>query len=270
MNPSRVWYEITKIEKVNLCGYASDTTYHPHRIATDWALALIENGQRTVKVDGVPVIVNKGDFKVMPEGSVQEPMKLDTQSAFYVHFQAVGKVIEPPAVMDSERILLPLFGRLPLEPDCLALARYLNSQFMKPYVGQKFLCAQLKSLLSAISLDLQRNSIWLRGRTSQSDLILSFIEEHMLETLHAEDYEKAFGLSYHRLNQVFKQKFQYTIKQYHSTILMRHAATLLLAGKNAHETARLCGFDDYFYFIRCFSEAYGIAPGRFQKQNGIQ
>lgn len=270
MNPSRIWYEITKIENVNLCGYASDTTYHPHRIATDWALALIENGQRTVKVDGVPVIVNKGDFKVMPEGSVQEPMKLDTQSAFYVHFQAVGKVIEPPTVMDSERILLPLFGRLPLEPDCISLASYLNNQFMKPYIGQNFLQAQLHSILSIISLHAQRNSIWLRGKTSQSDRILSFIEEHMLDTLRAEDYEKAFNLSYHRLNQVFKQKFGYTIKRYHSTVLMRHAASLLLIGKSSHETAQLCGFEDYYYFIRCFSEAYGVAPGRFQKQNGIR
>ena len=270
MTPSRVWYEITKIEKVNLCGYANDTSYHPGGIITDWGVAVIESGQRTVRVDGMPVIVNKGDLLFIPKGSVREPMKLDTQSAFYAHFQAEGHVIEPPAVMDSERIFLPLFGRLPLEPDCLSLARYLNSQFMKPYVGQKFLCTLLKALLLAISLGFQRNSIWLRGEVSQSDLILSFIEEHMLETLHAEDYEKAFGLSYHRLNQVFKQKFQYTIKQYRSTILMRHAATLLLAGKNAHETAQLCGFDDYFYFIRCFSESYGIAPGRFQKQNGIQ
>ena len=47
------------------------------------------------------------------------------------------------------------------------------------------------------------------------------------------------------------------------------AASLLLSGKNVQETSRLLGYDDYYFFIRCFKKVHGITPGQYVKQPEI-
>lgn len=267
---SKLWYRIDRIESVDLCGYANDTSYHPTRSgAPYWVLALMESGQRTLTVDGVPVKVKKGDFKILPPGSRQLPLELDHMSAYYIHFRADGGKIAPPRKIESETPLLPQCDHLPVHPDCLALARYLYEQSRKPYVGQAFLQSQLQALLLTLSMQAQHN-LHRSGVSVHNERILEFLEANLCANLQAEDYEAAFGLSYHQLNAVFKQNFGCTMKQYHQKLRMRHAAQLLLSGKSAREAAASCGYEDYYYFIRCFTKAYGTAPGRYQHQNGIR
>lgn len=271
MNTNNTWYEIIRLESVDLCGYTKDTSYHPYRSGTSyWVLALIESGQRTLKVDGVPITVKKGDFHILPPGSRHEPLYLDQQSAYYFHFCAQGGISEAPKTVNSEQIILPIDSHVPSEPDCFALARYIYDQSRKPYVGQTFLKNQLQSLLSILSIQTQHSSIFLRGVSPYNDRLLTFIEENMCTSLHSNDFERVFELSYHHLNAVFKQEFGCTLKQYHNRIRMHHAAYLLLSGKSPKEAARLCGFEDYYFFIRCFTKAHGIAPSRYQKKYAIR
>ena len=265
---SDTWVEFDRDLRIESLGLVREANRHPSRTgAPYWVLVLMDEGSRTLSLDGKSIRADKREFFLLPPNSNQQPLRIDLHTACYVHFFANSKCVEAPTRVDASRLILPMLGHLPVDPDCFALLRYLCDHAASPYVCNEFMSLQLLSLLSLISLHAQKTPrADGQKKLRRAEDILAFIKENLSRNLHAEDYEAFFGRSYHQLNAVFKRQFGCTVKQFHINLRMERAAELLRAGKSLNETALACGFDDYFFFIRSFGKKYGISPAVYQKQ----
>ena len=266
----QTWYQLSPPRSLDIAGYVSTVNSHPQRAdAPYWVLVLVEKGRRTVRCNGDALRAEAREFLLLPPGSTQEPLETDEHSAYFIHFRAEGTPVGSPEKVDADRLLLPACGKIPADFDVFRHTGYLCRQLVKPYAGQEFCLAQLLSLLHALSLHAQLGETWRSGPSARCESLPDFIETHADAPLRAEDYEAAFGRSYHQLNALFRRRFGCTIKQYHQHARMRRAAALLLEGNSASQTAKLCGYEDYYFFIRCFKKAHGEAPGSYLRRNGL-
>ena len=271
MEQNGAWIEFEPDLRIESLGLVQEANRHPSRTnAPYWVLVLMDEGSRTLSLDGQEIHANQREFFLLPPYTDQQPLDIDLHTACFVHFYAKSRRVEPPLRVDATRLILPMFGHLPAEPDCFALLRFLCNHAASPYASDEFMCMQLLSLLSIISLHSQKNPREVHQKSlRRAEDILAFMKENLSRCLRAEDYEAAFARSYHQLNAIFKRQFGCTVKQFHMHLRMEKAAELLRMGKSLAETAQACGFEDYFFFIRSFSKKYGVSPAAYRRQNGV-
>ena len=269
MKTTRAWFALDSNIKIETIGLVQRTEPHPTRQGVPyWILVLVEKGKRTLYADQKPLQIDAHQFFLLPPFTEQKPFLVDEHSAFYIHFFAHGKEIESPVRVNAAQIKLPSYGYLPSNFDCFSYLRYLNDHAMSPYADADFMAQQLQAFLMILSLQCQKMPHWKEQKGFPIDDLLSFIKENACHPMRAEDYEEAFGKSYHHINQLFKKQFGATIKQYHTQIRMQYAAQMLLSGLSIQETATKCGFEDYFFFINSFTKEHGISPTAYRKRHG--
>lgn len=269
MNEEKSWFEIEPDIQIDTLGQVCGTNRHPSRQGVPyWILVLVEKGQRTLYANHQPLTTGAHQFFLLPPETDQKPLENDEHTALYVHFYATGKPCAPPVRVNAGRMILPTHGSLPADFDYCAHLRYLCAHALTPYANTQFLSEQLKALLMLLSLGCQQNPRAEARTLFPVNALVDFIKENACRPLHAEDYEKAFGKSYHHINLLFKKHFGTTVKQYHIHIRMQLAARKLLAGQTLQEAAEACGFDDYYFFINSFTKEHGIPPAAYRKRNG--
>lgn len=270
MQQEKLWFELSSEIRIDRMGYVNSTNRYPTKKRRPfWIFVLLEKGQRTLYVDGKEIRIKAGEFLLLPPNTYQEPFELDEHAAWYVHFYTQSRQITPPEKLDTTKIIMPIYGHMPTDFDCCSYMKYIFKQYERPYINRSFCATQLQSLFYMVSLYSQKHKVWRHDEASLREKMLKFIQTHTNQTLSAQDYESEFKLSYHQLSALFKKQTGYTIKQYHQHVRMRNAAFLLLEGKTLQETAHLCGYEDYYFFIKCFKKEYGVPPGKYQKDNGI-
>ncbi|MBQ8432425.1 MAG: helix-turn-helix domain-containing protein [Clostridia bacterium] len=269
MKQSRPWFELDPNLTIETMGFVQKIDYHPDRRGVPyWILVLVEKGHRTLYADGAPIEIGAHEFFLLPPYTEQKAFRMDDHTACFVHFLAQGGRIDIPHRVSPNKLRIPLYGVLPAAPDCFAHLRFLCDHALSPYADDQFLALQLQSILSLISLECQKNPLQAERSNLQGEELLQYIKENACRPLRAEDYENAFGRSYHHLNFLFKKQFGYTVKQYHSRVRMEYAARMLISGSSLQETAEKCGFDDYFFFINSFTKAHGVSPAAYRKLHG--
>lgn len=270
MQQEKIWFRLSSPIQICRMGYVNDTNHYPVKKKPPfWIFVLVESGQRTLYLDGKEIRIQARDFLFLPPGTEQLPLALDTHCAWFVHFYARGEQISPPETLDSDRLTMPIFGHLPTDFDCAAYIKYICKQYERPYIENSFCNTQLQSLFSMISINCQKHHIWRPDEASLREKMLKFIQANASRNLSAQDYEAEFKLSYHQLGARFKKQTGFTIKQYHQRLRMQNAAYMLQEGKSLQTTAQACGYDDYYFFIKCFKKEYGVPPGKYQKDNGL-
>ncbi|MEK6794862.1 MAG: AraC family transcriptional regulator [Spirochaetota bacterium] len=90
---------------------------------------------------------------------------------------------------------------------------------------------------------------------------LGYIGENYTQDIRVSDIAAYSGVSARRLSELFKERYNCTLKGY----LVRarvSAAMPLLHSENmpVNEVARMVGYDDVFYFSRIFRKITGVAP----------
>ena len=265
------WFEFSPSIKVEKLGYVHEAVVHPTRNGVPyWVLVLLQKGCRTLLVDGMELRVDTNMFFLLPPYTEQRPIEVDDHVAYYAHFYADGTPISKSTKIDASRCRLLLYGKLPPDVYCVQYMKYLYDHSISPYASDVFLSAQLYNLMSIIGLQCQKNPYAFSSRcANNASDYLTYIKLNSNRVLRAEDYEAAFGKSYHQINQVFKRQFGATVKQYHMRVRMAFAAQELLSGKSIRSVAETCGFEDYFFFIRCFTKAFGISPSAYRKNHGM-
>ncbi len=267
MKESRCWFELEPKIKIDMIGHVQTSNMHPTRQGNSyWILVLVKKGCRTLYANQTPIQIGGNQFFLLPPYTDQKPFQTDEHTAFFVHFFARGTIVDPPVRIDASRIILPSYGYLPYDFDIFSALRYLHDHTRSPYSNPDFISHQLRSLLMVISLQCQKHPKWEEGKKDfLLDELISFIKIHACSPLRAEDYEVAFGKSYHHINYIFKNHFNSTVKQYHMRLRMNHAAQLLLSGASLQETAIQCGFDDYYFFINSFKKEFGVSPAAYRR-----
>lgn len=87
------------------------------------------------------------------------------------------------------------------------------------------------------------------------------MREHLHEQLTAQEIAKLANMSLSSLKKIFAQYAGMGIVRFFTEMKMRHAVSLLQAGKRVGETASELGFSDQNYFSTVFRRVMGSVPG---------
>ncbi len=106
--------------------------------------------------------------------------------------------------------------------------------------------------------------------TTQEDAqfkpVLEYINEHFTEKISTRTLSHMFGYDEAYFCRRFKRATGITVMKYIQILRLEHAQQLLKKkDRNIGDIAVLCGFSDIYYFTRCFSKHFGVAPNEFRK-----
>jgi AraC-like DNA-binding protein len=260
-----IWFTIRGIKILEL-GRITGRSYHPSRLRPNfWVFGIVGRGQRSIRIGDTLLYVGTGQYFLLPNGYSHYGIENDEHDVCYVHFTAKRMEGDKPCFIDSEKLILPMIGSLPVEIDCFKLMNYLSMISKQPFIKEDTCVAQLKAILQQVSIYNQRCAIWGSKRIPIVDNIIKYIRSNLDKTLTSSDFEEQFGFSYKYMNEMVKAEYNKTIKQIQLEFKMDLASLLLHSKKTIEETATEIGFQDYFYFIKCFKKYQGVTPGEYQK-----
>lgn len=97
------------------------------------------------------------------------------------------------------------------------------------------------------------------------DVAIEYINTNFSRQLNLEIVARNSLVSVNELCRLFKKHLGTTVSKYIASKRISEAKKLLKSGASVMQTAEKCGFADYTSFIRAFSRAVGVAPGKYKK-----
>jgi AraC-like DNA-binding protein len=263
------WFKMTGDAKIETIGRIAANYKHPNRKLSYWVLGLVHSGERTVKIDEHPGRAGAGEYFLLPPNLPHGGIHADDHDVSFVHFEMEGDQIETPRLIDSDVIVLPVFGMVPKEIDVMRSFQYLHHQYSSGQAGNRFLNIQLQAILHQLSCCMQKRQILNNRNDKLVDELFQFILTNLTSDLSSEVFEDKFALSYRQLNIIFKGQFRTTIKKKIIELRVEQAFNLLLSGESIAGAAEKSGFKDYFYFLKCFKKIKSFTP-KEMKQNDFR
>lgn len=257
------WYKIgNRIEVVDI-GKIITRNYHPTRILPYSVLGFVLSGSRTISVLDEILYLSPGDTFFLPANIEHRGVKNDPHSIIYFHFYSSFTQLRKLPEMLSDTIHLPMKGIVPKDIDCIDILEGISKDFVTyGPTFEEYFATQMKSILQRVSLFNQKRL--LEGH-SLSYRILDFVVGNLGKQICAKDIESHFSASYTKLNASFKSTFSMTIRQKLIDLRIQKAHQLLLNGESTLATAFKCGFNDYYYFLKCFKRLRGYTPKQVRK-----
>ncbi|MFP3125973.1 AraC family transcriptional regulator [Ectobacillus funiculus] len=137
-------------------------------------------------------------------------------------------------------------------------------------IKQKILLSEILIIINEIYIEgmRKRKSEKITSTAHQSLIsIMEYIGVNYDKDLNAQQVAELFDLNRHSLNRLFKEITGISFHKYLVNTRIIKAQELLMQGDIS--TTQACyesGFNDYAHFIRTFSNAVGISPGKYAKQ----
>ncbi len=97
------------------------------------------------------------------------------------------------------------------------------------------------------------------------DVAIDYINKNFSTQLNLEGVARSSFVSVNELCRLFKKHLGTTVSRYIASKRISEAKKMLKSGASVMQTAEKCGFADYTSFIRAFSRAVGVAPGKYKK-----
>lgn len=102
-------------------------------------------------------------------------------------------------------------------------------------------------------------------RSSEVEYMLTYMSDHMSETIDVNALAEKVNLSYTGMLWKFRREMAMTPMQYLIMIRLRYAKQLLLEGDlRINEIAARCGYSGAYYFTNAFRKQYGVSPTQFR------
>lgn len=95
--------------------------------------------------------------------------------------------------------------------------------------------------------------------------ISDYIEEHFRENFGSHDIERDLLINFDYANRIFKKNIGYSIIRYRN-ILRINTAKTLVCDANLDEVAAKVGFNNRYYFSRCFKKIEGVSPEEYRER----
>ena len=152
------WFQLNEEIRVEDVDKFSGNNMHPDRMMTQWVLVLMISGERSFRVYGENYVVHSGEFFLLPPYVQHCGLQYDNHAAYFAHFQATGIQVPPPVKVDTNHILLPLHGQIPLELPCFDLMEYAIQHRTLPFSSKNFLSSQIQAILYQISFEVYRRA----------------------------------------------------------------------------------------------------------------
>ena len=258
------WYQISdNIQKIDSLDRVTPVDVHPSRVIPEWVLVLITKGERTFRIGDDSFEIHANEFFILPPGIPHSGVRLDRHEAYFAHFHSDGKEVARPTQIVPDKILLPLYGSLPVDMHCVDVMDYAVRHRIPPFSSEPMQKSQLVSVLYQLSINMQKSALWTKNDNVCADEILNFIDDNLDKRLCDQDYTSAFGKSYRQLNTIFSRVYGTTIKQMQLNLRINRAKSLLSSGYSISYTSTACGFEDYLYFLKIFKTRTGFTPTEY-------
>ncbi len=96
--------------------------------------------------------------------------------------------------------------------------------------------------------------------------VMNYCRNHLNEDLSVDGLAEISGYSRWYFSREFKKNLGLSVPQYVMELRLQQAEELLQSTQySVKEIAEMCGFRNTAYFIRCFSEMFGVTPSIFRK-----
>ncbi len=95
--------------------------------------------------------------------------------------------------------------------------------------------------------------------------IAQFVEENFARPLTLEEVARRFFLHPNSLSRLFPRELGKTFHEYLRDVRLKHAKSLLAAGRSPAEVGALVGYPDPSHFSRVFKRATGVSPGAYRR-----
>lgn len=97
---------------------------------------------------------------------------------------------------------------------------------------------------------------------------IDYITEHYTENINVEEIAKMCNISHTYFKKIFSGIYGTAPKSYVIDLRIRYACDLLKSQMHSvGEAAELSGFQNVYYFSRCFKKIMGISPSEYKKFN---
>lgn len=104
------------------------------------------------------------------------------------------------------------------------------------------------------------------GKNDRIAAGVEYIENNFLTEIDFDKCGEKCGISYTYFKRLFSARFGMSPKAYAISLRIKHAADLLGTGiYSVGETARLCGYENEYYFSRDFKARTGRTPSAYRK-----
>lgn len=175
----------------------------------------------------------------------------------------------------SQRFIAPIlqnqtvFCHVSQNEEVLKTVRQILQLHEDPYTNPLQIMGLTYYLLGLFS----RHCLGTARVTAQEDAqfkpVLEYMNAHFTEKISTKTLSRAFGYDEAYFCRRFKRTTGITVMKYLQILRLEYAQQLLKKkDRNISDIAVLCGFSDIYYFTRCFSRHFGIAPNEFRKAHG--
>lgn len=229
------------------------------RTISNHELVLILSGQGEVRIEGRIHPLCPGSFLYFCPGLLHD-MKTDDGDCliFYaVHFNT-----------DSSLPDLPHFFHLPESRRVTELFRSIEAARSRgTYLHRWQENLLLQSILLEIHLELHRAAV---GSYTELRLrrAISYIHDNPTRHIDVDELLLKSGMGKSAFFQAFRQLTGTSPARYADRVRLEHARDLLLGTDwSVEQVAARCGYEDPFYFSRCFRKEFGLSPRKYRQEN---
>lgn len=129
---------------------------------------------------------------------------------------------------------------------------------------------ELQQLFSVFLTMLNREIPFKRIESRRMQKVLSYMEEHISESLQVQQLADYVGMDRSYFSRRFKSEFKMSPMQYLTAMKMSVAARELLHGASVYQAAMHVGYTDEKAFSRAFSSYMEMPPGKYKKSHILQ
>ena len=251
---------------VNCSGLTEQTAefsiYHPNG-RRDYTLNYLHEGELTVSFgDNASQTLTSGAMIVVPPNvkTIYFHKDGDPIKVYYAHFTGnyanaflEGNGISPEGCIRN------------LSPSSILANNFqsLLDEMKNPPDSQAIQRTAAKLILTLTELSQQATQAEHRRRLKRS---FEYLHQNFTQSFSKSELAKLEGLGISQFNLLFHQITGQTPSQYVTRLRMNLACQLLPnVNYSIGDVAKLCGYDDMFYFSRVFKQSCGISPSLYRK-----
>lgn len=255
--------------------YMMQGAYHRH---DGYEFYLFLNGNVNCYVEQQCFHLERGDLLIIRPGEYHRPVTLDNSDYERITMNLHETLLQHLSSKKSN--LSAVFRNHPKNTACFVpLSQKQLEQFLS-------LTGQIKELLhcSAFGADILIQAYLLQilvlvntaFQTAENTTpnimpklirdLLRYIDDNLSEKITLETLEQEFFLNGTHLSRQFKKHTGLTLRSYILERRISRARSLLANDLSITEVCHQAGFSDYANFIRSFTKATGMSPGKYARQ----